>query len=280
MEEKTIVVINDNTTVAEHAALLALKLAQKAGAGIVLANEVKVAMGQSVVVHQSGVKEDGISFGEETQNSLLDLLQSHNALCGQVKIAISEIDISEFIVDDLSGFIIKNNIWMIVKGTSSLCNLSDGLHINIQYVLNKVMCPLLLVPVNFSIKDFGQIAYIADLRYCRLPVLRYLAEFAASYKANLYIDHLSAKGLPHMDEKYALNFFNNEFKNKVHYDKLFFNNIRERDINKAVDVMIHGMHIDMLAFVNHRFHFQEILGRIIPDNLPDQITIPLLIFPY
>jgi len=280
MKKKTIIVINDNTTAAEHAALLALKLAQKAGAGIVLANEITVTVGQSVVVHQSGVKEDGMSFGEETHNSLLELLQSHNGLSGQVKIDISEIDISEFVVEDLSRFIIKNNIWMIVKGTNSFRDQTDGLHINIQYVLNKVMCPLLLVPVNFSIKDFEHIAYIADLRYCRLPVLRYLAEFAASYQANLYIDHLSAKGLPHMDEKYALNFFNNEFKNKVSYEKLFFNNIRERNINKAVDVMINGMHIDMLAFVNHRFHFEQILGRMIPDNLPDHITIPLLIFPY
>ncbi|HZY39612.1 MAG TPA: hypothetical protein VFE53_23310, partial [Mucilaginibacter sp.] len=96
----------------------------------------------------------------------------------------------------------------------------------------------------------------------------------------LYIDHLSAKGLPHMDEGYALNFFNDEFKNNVGYDKLFFNNIKERDINKAVDVMINGMHIDMLALVNHRFHFEQILGRMIPDHLPDQITIPILIFPY
>jgi hypothetical protein len=279
MDAKTIIVINDNTAEAEHAALLVLRMAQKIKASIVLANEVKVAAGNSERP-QLAWKSRGIANGEESPNGLLERLQAHNDQDGQDQIGIGEIDISDFVVDDLSRFIIKNKIWMIVKGTHSFSDDANGLHLNIQYVLNKVMCPLLLVPAKFKIKDFEQIVYMADLRYCRLPVVWYLAEFAKPYHANLYIDHLSAKGLPHIDEKYADNFFNAEFKNKVSYDRLFFNNIRERDINKAVDVMINGMHIDLIAFVNHRFHFEEILGRMIPDNLPGQLTIPLMIFPY
>ncbi len=279
MDAKTIIVINDNTAEAAHAALLALKMAQKLKAGIILANEVKVASGRARE-RQFAWKNDGIADQEEAAYGLLERLKEYNDQDGPDQLDIREIDISDFVVDDLSRFIIKNNIWMIVKGTHSFSGDANGLHLNIQHVLNKVMCPLLLVPAKFKIKDFEQIVYMADLRYCRLPVVRYLAEFAKPYQANLYIDHLSAKGLPHIDEKYADNFFTTEFKNKVNYDRLFFNNIRERDINKAVDVMINGMHIDMIAFVNHRFHFEEILGRMIPDNLPGQFTIPLIIFPY
>jgi hypothetical protein len=280
MEMKTIIVINDNTARADHAAMLALTIAQKANASIILANEVKVAAGESHEKHAiTGNKFDNSTL-DERHYGLLETLQSHNGQSGQNNIDIREIDISEFVVDDLSAFIIRNNIWLIVKGSRSFEGQAGGLQINIQYVLNKVMCPLLLVPASCKIKDFEHIAYIADLRYCRLPVVRYVAEFAEPYDANLYIDHLSAKGLPNMDEQYALSFFNDEFKNKVNYDRLFFNNIRERDIKKAVDVMINGMHVDLLAFVNHRFHFEEILGRMIPDNLPDHLNIPLLIFPY
>jgi len=45
-------------------------------------------------------------------------------------------------------------------------------------------------------------------------------------------------------------------------------------------VMINGMHNDVLVMVNHRFHFEEIIGRYITEELPENITIPLLIFPY
>jgi hypothetical protein len=280
MEAKTIIVINDNTSSAEHAALLALKLAQKIGANIVLANEVKVAAEDLVSVHQVAAKDPKTDFVADTSGTLLTFLQSESASSEHAEIGISQIDISGFTVDDLSGFVIKNHIWMIVKGTDTLLGKTDGLHFNIQYVLNKVMCPLLLVPANFKIKDFEQIAYLADLRYCRLPIVRYLCELAEACGASVYIDHLSAKGLPNMDENYADSFFNTEFKGKVKYDRLFFNNIRERNISKAVDVMIDGMHINLLAFVNHRFHFEEILGRIIPEHMPTQITIPVLIFPY
>jgi len=280
MEIKTIIVINDNTSSTEHAALLALKLAQKIGADIVLANEVKVADERVAGLHKVIAGEPGTSFAEQAPDSLLKLLQSRNHSSGHSSVSIVEIDISEFTVDDLSGFIIKNHIWMIVKGTDTMRGETGGLHINIQYVLNKVMCPLLLVPLNYLIKNFAQIAYMADLRYCRLHVVRYLCELGEACDASVYIDHLSARDLPHMDEKYANSFFNSEIKGKVKYDRLFFNNIRERNIGKAVDVMINGMHINLLAFVNHRFHFEEILGRMIPEQLPTQITIPLLIFPY
>jgi len=280
MEVKTIIVINDNTAEAVHAAMLALNIARKENAGIILANEIKVAAGGGLEKQAITASRYQNTPADESHDGLLETLQSYNNQSGQNKVDIREIDISEFVVDDLSAFIIKNNIWLIVKGSRAFDDQVDGLHINIQYVLNKVMCPLLLLPASCKIKDFERIVYVADLRYCRLPVARYLVEFAQPYEANLFINHLSAKGLPHMDEKYALSFFKEEFKNKVNYDRLYFQNIRERDIKKAVDVMINGMHIDLLAFVNHRFHFEQILGRMIPDNLPDQITIPLLIFPY
>jgi hypothetical protein len=157
---------------------------------------------------------------------------------------------------------------------------TQDVHINIQSVLNHVRCPLLLVPEKSQVKGFEQIVYIADLRYCRTQIVRYLAELALPYQANILIDHLSAKGLPDIEEQYALKVFDDEIAAKVDYKRLLFNNIRERDLIRAVDVMINGMHADLLVVVNHRYHFEEILGGYITHELPVHITIPLLIFPY
>ncbi|HZY38153.1 MAG TPA: universal stress protein, partial [Mucilaginibacter sp.] len=146
MEVKTIIVINDNTAEAEHAALQALKIAQKETAHIILANEVKVATSASTYKYTLTENRHENDGNGELHHGLLETLKFCNDRLGQNKIEIREIDISNFVVEDLSRFIIKNNIWMIVKGTHPVNNRADALHINIQYVLNKVMCPLLLVP--------------------------------------------------------------------------------------------------------------------------------------
>ena len=141
------------------------------------------------------------------------------------------------------------------------------------------MCPLLLVPENSTLRDFEHIVYTVDLRYCCLQRLRYLKELAALYNANLLIAHLPAKGLPDMVQEYACAFFNEEISNHINYDKLFFNHIKDPDIKKVMDVLINMMNTDLLVLVNHRFHFEEIIGRYITPSLPAHITIPVLIFP-
>lgn len=278
---KTIIVINDNSAEALHAAVLALDIAEKVGANLLITNEVK----DKELITKAGT----ILFGHQDEST--DPIAEASDLPGHLKLLydanadfipeINDMDISDFREEDLTRFVISNNIWMIVAGARELSEQHTAdLHINIQSVLNHVRCPLLLVPEKSNWKGFEQIVYIADLRYCRLHAVRYLAELAQPYEANVLVDHLSAKGLPHMEENYALKMFNEEIAAKVNYDRIFFNNIKERDLIKAVDVMINGMHSDLLVMVNHRFHFEEILGRYITHTLPANITIPLLIFPY
>lgn len=278
---KTIILINDNSTDALHAGLLALDIAERVTANLLITNESKIdeqitAKGQIL----TGRKEEQLDAKEPVNNLAGHLRLLYNANAEFIP-DITEMDISDFRDEDLTRFVIANNIWMIVTGARELSDTHAGdLHINIQSVLNHVRCPLLLVPEKSSLKGFEQIVYIADLRYCRLHVVRFLSELAVPYEANIMVDHLSAKGLPHMEENYALTVFNTEIAAEINYDKVFFNNIRERDLAKAVDTMINGMHSDLLVLVNHRFHFEEILGRYVTHTLPANITIPLLIFPY
>jgi hypothetical protein len=278
---KTIIVINDNSNEALHAGLLALDIAEKVGANLLITNEFKI--DKQIITKgrvAAGQIEEPMEIEEPASNLAghLRLLFDANA---EFIPEITEMDISDFRHEDLARFVISKNIWMIVTGATELADThTKDLHINIQSVLNHVRCPLLLVPEKSHLKGFDQIVYIADLRYCRIHIVRFLAELALPYMANVLVDHLSAKGLPHMEESYALKVFDTEIAAKVNYDQVFFNNIRERDLTKAVDTMINGMHSDLLVLVNHRFHFEEILGRYVTHALPASITIPLLIFPY
>ncbi|TWI95946.1 hypothetical protein JN11_04221 [Mucilaginibacter frigoritolerans] len=277
---KTILIINDNSPEAKHAAEFALTVAQKMQANIMLANTfVKTQKTVELVTVGSA---DKIMIESYQTSKLSELLKAlNNKEIADFKPEIEELDISNMDESKLSEMINLNHTWMIIKGMSDTLPATVSDHnLNIHTVLNKVLCPLFLIPASWQIKDIERMVYIADLRYCRIEIVRYLAELARPLNADLSIAHTSAKGLPDMAEKYALAVFSDEICNNVKYERLLFNNIKEKDLSKTVDVLINGMHNDVLVMVNHRFHFEEILGRYITDTLPVHLSVPLLIFPY
>lgn len=269
---KTILVINNSTPEAAHAARFALAIARKMQANLLLANTTKVLSAVKVLT-------DG-SLAIGTDDNLLENLQTLNTLNDGFKPGIREFDASAFSENQLAEYIYLNEIGMIVKGEL------DGMQahlsrkgLNIHTVLNKVRCPLLLVPANWQIKDVERISYISDLRYCRSYIISQMARVAGPWNASISVAHISVDGLPEMEENYAESVFLSVTAG-VKYDKLFFNNIHEKELLTAVDVLINGMHNDLLVLINHRYHFEEIIGRYITDTLPHNITVPLLIYPY
>jgi len=274
---KTILVITDHTPEAKHAAVFALMVAQIVGADILIADTIKV---------MELNKDQPVFAGAATEQPEEKMLNTKEQLeliinpDGPYHPVISEIDISDYETADLIALINRNDIWLLVVGMPNLLPCRAGnLSVNIQSVLNRVHCPLLLIPQGWKLKHLERIVYIADLRYCRLPVLKYLAKLAAPFDAGISIAHLSAKNMVHIVGSYADAIFQNEIMPHIHYDKISLNNTRERDVNRAVDVLINGMHNDLIVLVNHRYHFEEIIGRYIADALPPEITVPVLIFP-
>ena len=167
----------------------------------------------------------------------------------------------------------------MVKGIETHITHERLCHVDIQSVINHVGCPLLLIPDDYRKRNFENVAYAVDMRYCRRSVLKFLIEFARDYGANLILEHLSAKGLPPLDDKYALSLFGDEVANQVKYDRIYFNNIKEKNIDVATGVIINDLQADLLALVNHRFHFEEIFGRTITTCMPENIPVPVMVFP-
>jgi hypothetical protein len=275
---KTILVINDNSVEAENAYKLALLIAHQADAEILVANICKANTLMPEKIKMAEVNELLVSH-HEIENDF-GLEAGGNDLSDRLMRAINEVDFcgikEKYIVQEIN----KKNIWLIIQGMNTILPNDNSTHLNINCLLNKVKCPILLVPANWRLKHFERIVYLADLRYCRIEIVRYLARFAKFFNADISIMHLSARGLPHMDQEHALNIFSDEVCTNVNYDRLFLNNTKERDVTKAVHVMIDGLQNDLLAVVNHRFHFKEIFGRYINKTLPEHITVPLLVFPY
>jgi len=275
----TILIFNDDSAEAKHAAGFVLGLAQSLRANILLANTF-IKDFKKVKKIPAGFIES-VEEDEESTPGVFEYLKC--VANGNLNFVpeIREFDVSTMNESQVAEIINKNNIWMMVKGIPEVAPPArPEKDLNVQTVLNKVLCPLLLVPANWKIKDLERLVYIADLRYCRIEIVKYLANLAKPLNADILIAHLTAQGLPDMCEKYAQSVFEEGICRNVSYENLYFNNIKEKNLKTAVDVIINGMRNDMLVLVNHRFHFEEIVGRYITNELPENLTIPLLIFPF
>lgn len=273
---RTIVFFNDNSAEAENAAEFSFRLAQRVGADILILNLV----GQNQMVKAVSEKHAAINKPAALSTTPIFDHLIEMPLIGDYRPVISDVDASEMKTQDITSLITEKNIWLMVKGIEQGHITHEHLtDINVQAILNRVACPLMLIPYQYKKIDFRNITYTVDMRYCRTPVLKFLAEMANIYQANLVIEHFSATGLTPLDDQYALSLFDSEITRKIKCEKLFFNNIKEKNIDVALDVMINGLHTDLLAVVNHRSHFEEIFGLSIKDALPESLPVPVIIFP-
>lgn len=272
---KTVVVIDDGSQAAANAAKLAYVIAKKTKADILI---VQICAIRSLVYSKAIVGQGFWESSLETGSASKTLLNELTHTVTACRPEITTVNLPNADSTQLAELIIKSNAWFVVNGMALMPYGHPAL--DLQFLLNKLRCPLLLVPENWSLNVIKRITYIADLRYCRLSIVRYLTELGKFIGASVAVAHLSAKGLPPIEENYGRQLFAAEVADKIKDCKLIFNNIREVNMAKAVDVIINGMHNDLLVLINHRFHFKEIIGQRLEYNLPSAITIPVLLFPY
>ena len=189
---------------------------------------------------------------------------------------LSEINISAMDARELAQLVNKEGIGMIIKCATEY-RMPGGL--NLDTLMSHIYCPLLLIPGNWTIKDLQRIVYLADLRYCRNDITRYLTRLARACGAQLSVAHLTKEGMVHIEEGYAHRLFEEQVKSQLKYDQLGFHYTRERDLIRATDVLIKGLQHNLLVMTRNRYHFNQLIGRSINDRLPSPVQVPLLIFP-
>jgi hypothetical protein len=276
---KSILVINDHSPAAFYAAKLALSIAQKMNANLVLLNIAIPVIVLPVSAYEyvpAGAETDFIEYPDIP---LHEQLNRQNKTVENFQPDIISIDATVFSVAELAPVVNRGDIWMVIKGIPGDKTMLQKSALHMQAILNQLNCPLMVVPEQTAVRDFKQIIHTIDLRYCKLPVIRFLAALAKPYAAHLLIAHVPMNGLPDMDQSYALTLFNEEISPYVRYDKLYFDHIKEKNQERVFDVLANGMNTDLLAVVNNRFHFDEIIDEYKGQTLPARITIPLLVFP-
>ncbi|HVS93801.1 MAG TPA: universal stress protein [Mucilaginibacter sp.] len=276
-----IVVINDDSPESFRAAEYAFNLAVTYKKNIVIVNikatEEKKKVYSSVEVHDllyNVISSDETGLAGDVAERLRSL-RPEVGFSPQIR-PISEVSCNE---KKLINYINSNPVWMIVMPAAVEENeMRRAAKLNMQAVINRIQCPVMIIPDEVVQKPIERIVYLADLRYAQIPVLRFLAKFD-KHDENVILAHRCASGLPELDRGYANDLFANGLCNNVRSKRIFFTQMTEQKMDVVVDAVIHGMQADLLVCVNRHFHFNELVGRNIMCKLPPYVNIPVLIFP-
>jgi len=276
---KNILIFNDFSPEAEHAAELALLLAGKTNTNLYVWNtfdKLENPVAKELAVAHANEEETEIAT--DNTSWIMKLESKLNWEMGLLPV-VKFIEGTDYSPNHVLSIVNRYDIGVLVRGIAG--DESDLLHIEAEALScsTKSGCPVLLIPEKFTYKAFEKIVYATDLRFCRREIVSFLSQLAKPLNASILIANISAKGLPYMEDGYARTVFADTLLTRSNQEHVYFSNIRERDIPRAIDVLVNGMNNDLLVLVNNKFHFNELVGQNAPYAIPSNILIPLLIFP-
>ena len=276
---KNILIFNDFSPEAEHAAELALLLAGKTNTNLYVWNtfdKLENPVAKELAVAHANEEETEVAT--DNTSWIMKLESKLNWETGLLPV-VKFIEGVDYAPNYVLSIVNRYDIGLLVRGITG--DESDLLHIEAEALScsTKSGCPVLLIPEKFTYKAFEKIVYATDLRFCRREIVSFLSQLAKPLNASILIANISAKGLPFMEDGYARTVFADTLLTRSNQEHVYFSNIRERDIPRAIDVLVNGMNNDLLVLVNNKFHFNELVGQNAPYTIPSNVLIPLLIFP-
>jgi len=275
---KNLLLFNDFSTEAEHAAELALLLAGKTNCNLYVWNTIEYeTIPKATLVTAGAVGE--VPEIHSDKNTWIERLESRLNWETGLRPAVHFIEGIDYLSDNVLSVVKKLDVGLLLRGTCGDARHSGYIEANILKSATKSGCPVLLIPKTFPYKTFEKIVYPTDLRFCRRDVVMFIAQLARQLGSGVLIANISERGLPYMEDNYAKSVFLDAVNNAGHFDDILFSNVKERDVAIALDILVNSMSNDLLVLVNNRFHFNELMGHDSPYAIPENINIPLLIFP-
>lgn len=281
---KTIAVLTDFSDRSEQAARYALHLAQKIKANVLLFNAFLVPSDTPLAGEVVWPLVDYNEVKKSSQNSLIALcnklelelkdkrsagtfLPSVSYQCeeGAIANAITELEEDKNIVllvlathgaDDMSAFMMGNNC---------------------RQVIDTAKLPLLIVPEGSAIKSIEKFAFATDFTSDDLEYINSLVSLAKQFAAEIMVTNVNQDG----EHKNASNLFTDKIASKVHYGRIYYQNINDHSAKRGLQWLVENFRFDMLVMVHRKSGFFEFFFKSsITKKIADRTSIPLLVYPY
>jgi hypothetical protein len=273
----TIFIIDDYSSNAESAAVLAFRLAKNTRAKIVLGTLKSLARKSAarMLVDTEGLAELPARQEQGLLTYLNALNENKNSGC-----SIEEIEIGHMTTERLADFINQNQTLMVIKPIAAGNGKEQQATVsfNIRALLKQVFAPVCLIPTGWQVRSLKSITYITDLRYCRTDILSHLFKFI-SKEATVYIAHMTLPAVADLVPEFATGLFKSLVTKFVNGPRLSLHHIKETASMTVADVLVNGMNNDALVLTNHSAHFNQLIGDGLELKHPELIQVPLLLYP-
>ncbi|MDB5154604.1 MAG: hypothetical protein JWR54_3355 [Mucilaginibacter sp.] len=277
---RNILLFIDNVAEARGLAKKAIKIANQCKANLQLCNVAASQVKEKLAIHHYEDTLDDVLLDQCDGVDIEDLAQ-------QLKIpeqpegafvpVINCLEINSFSTCIIREMVVSHHIWLIIMDERQLNNLKNIDTGNYALkVIENINCPALLIPEHMQFSHFNKIAYVTDLRYCDLGVLNFLKVF----NAQLFVTHISAPGLPDMEERYAQEILE-VISATARYEWMFLRNLKKNEnIKNSIDKVLDTLEIKMFVVVNKKHQTFERLFDDFPKETQIYHNLPTLIFPY
>ena len=178
----------------------------------------------------------------------------------------------------LNEVITTNNIWLLVMGTKGESFSNNVLFgSNVFKVLEKVSCPVLIIPKDAAYKKLQKIAYATDFRSSDLEIVEWLYDLTEVLKIELSIVHVSSDTISGK-ENIALKKQEKIYQSK--FPKTTIQLYEGENIQDSLHKIAEQMDISILALMHRRDEFFEgLFHPSISHKMIKHTEIPVLIFP-
>jgi hypothetical protein len=272
---RNILLFIDNGPDAGKLVKKALKIAYQCKANLQLCFNMKTRLKRSVLVEYG---DEELSMERDDFTNIEDITlelaikRSENEFVPK----INRVEINNFNIRTIQEMVVRDNIWLIIIDDQKLQLKNSHPENSMIKMIGNLNCPVMLLSQAVDLTSFNKIAYITDLRYCDMGVIRFLKVF----NAPIFVTHISAPGLPDMEERYAQEILSETVSVKANYTKIFLRNIKNKNVQASVTKIFDELEITMFAFVNNKHQTFERLYDNFPDKTQAYHNLPALIFPY
>jgi nucleotide-binding universal stress UspA family protein len=279
---KNILALTDFSENAKAAEKYTLQLAIHAKANLILynvyPNKRQTASGNVVWPHDAppSLELQSISNLQAEVNELnheLDKIKSNNH-----KPEISHSGNAGSLSHKLNEIIRDNNIWLVVMGTKGESFSNNVLFgSNVYKVLEKINCPVLIIPKNTEYKNLQKIVYATDFRSSDLKIVEWLYELVNALKIELSIVHVSSDTITDQQNG-TLKKQEKTYQSK--FPKTTIKLYQGKNIQHSLHEIVEKMAIDLLALMHRKYNFFESLSHPSTSHKMIKHTeIPVLVFP-
>jgi len=183
--------------------------------------------------------------------------------------------------DMLNKLIHEKKAGMIIMGMSGSGAISRFFLGSVsRQTIEHAEFPVLLVPSECKFRGIKKIALATDLSSSDVDVILSLTALAAHLDADLVVTNITDEFHDTPENYEKSEDFIKKLANKNKYDRIYYRQVRNEDIDEGLDWLIENGKIDLLAMVHRQKGlFSRMFTGSHTKKLANHVSLPLLVFP-